>query len=205
MTTNISKCINAILVKERELPITALAEKMRSLIQRWHYKWQTEVDKCKMKLTPSVEALLVEKYQLSLRMRLNPTSETVYMVFDGDKNGVVDLQARTCSFRQFQLDQFPCAHAMIAIRHMRGDVYDFCSDYYLSEHWKATYAGMVYSLPHQADWVVPIEIRENKLLPPDVRSVTGRVRKQWIPSVGETVQRHKCSHCRQPGHHRKTC
>ncbi|KAL5544562.1 hypothetical protein UlMin_008346 [Ulmus minor] len=133
MTTNISECINAILVKERELPITALAKEMRSLVQRWHYERHTEVDKCKTKLMPSAEALLAEQYQLSLRMRLDPACETVYTVFDGDKNGVVDLQARTCSCRQFQLDQLPCAHAMITIRHMRGDVYDFCSDYYLSE------------------------------------------------------------------------
>ena len=94
---------------------------------------------------------------------------------------------------------------MIAIRHMRGDVYDFFFNYYLSERWKATYAGVVYPLPHQADWVVPIEIQENKLLPPDIRSVSGRRRKHQIPSVGENLLRHKCSRCRQLGHHRKTC
>ncbi|KAL5573624.1 hypothetical protein UlMin_023221 [Ulmus minor] len=171
MTTKISECINVILVKEQELPITLLAKEMRSLVQRWHYEWKTEAEKCKTKLTPLAEALLAEQYQLSLQMR------TVYTMFDGDKNGAVDLQARTCSCRQFQLEQLPCAHAVIAIRHMRGDVYDFCSDYYLSEHWKAIYMGVVYPLPHQADWVVPIEIRKNKLLPPDVRSVSGHRRK----------------------------
>ena len=76
---------------------------------------------------------------------------------------------------------------MISIRHMRGDVYKLCSDYYSSDHWKATYASVVYHLPHQADWVVPIEIGENKLLPPDIKSVIGRHRKQWIPYVGETI------------------
>ncbi|KAL5538898.1 hypothetical protein UlMin_046250 [Ulmus minor] len=133
MTTNISKCINVILVKERKLPITALAEEMKSLVQRLHYERRTEAEKCKTKLTPSAEALLAEQYQLSLPMRLDPAYETVYMVFDGDKNGVVDLQARTCSCRRFQLEQLPCGHAMIAIRYMRGDMYNFCSDYYLSE------------------------------------------------------------------------
>ncbi|KAL5581810.1 hypothetical protein UlMin_014252 [Ulmus minor] len=33
MMTNISECINAILVKERELPVTALAEEIKSLVQ----------------------------------------------------------------------------------------------------------------------------------------------------------------------------
>ncbi|KAL5582716.1 hypothetical protein UlMin_015158 [Ulmus minor] len=101
MTTNISECINVILVKEQELPITAFAEEMRSLVQRSHYKQRIKADKCKMKLTPSAEALLAEQYQLSLRMHLDPACETVYTVFDGDKNGVVDLQAQMCSCRQF--------------------------------------------------------------------------------------------------------
>ncbi|KAL5545366.1 hypothetical protein UlMin_009150 [Ulmus minor] len=114
MMTKISECINAILVKERELPVTALAEEMRSL------------------------------------------------------DGVVDLQARTCSCRCFQLEQLPCAYAMIAIQHSKRDVYNFCSKYYNSSTWKATYAGVVYPLPHQGDWVIPNKVRDVKVLPPDI-------------------------------------
>ncbi|KAL5546681.1 hypothetical protein UlMin_006368 [Ulmus minor] len=157
MTTNISECINVILIKERELPIIALAEEMRCL--------------------------------------LDPASNTIYTVFNGDNNGVIDLQAQ----------QLPCTHAMIAIRHKRGDVYEFYSDYYSSACWKATYAGVVYPLPHQGDWVVLNKVRENKVLPPDIRSTSGHRRECQIPSIGETVQRHKCSHCRPVGHHYNTC
>ncbi|KAL5549324.1 hypothetical protein UlMin_004555 [Ulmus minor] len=192
MTTNISECINAILVMERELPVTVLAEEIRSLVQRWHYERHTKVEKCKTRLMPSAETLLSEY-------------DTVYTILDGDKNRVVDLQARTCSCRRFQLEQLPCAHAMIAIRHRKTDVYDFCFEYYNSSTWKATYVGVVYPLPHQGDWVIPNEVRDVKVLPPDIRSVSGCCRKSKIPFVGENAQRHKCSRCRQMGHRRKTC
>ncbi|KAL5544810.1 hypothetical protein UlMin_008594 [Ulmus minor] len=132
MTTNISEYINAILVKERNLPVTALAEEMRSLVQRWHYERWTKVEKCKTWLTPSAETLLLEQYQLSMQMRLDPASDTIYTILDGDKNGVVDLQVRKCSCRRFQLEQLPCAHAMIAIWHSKRDVYDFYFKYYNS-------------------------------------------------------------------------
>ncbi|KAL5551767.1 hypothetical protein UlMin_001943 [Ulmus minor] len=181
MTTNISECINAILVKERELPVTALAEEMRSLVQRWHYERRTEAEKCKTRLTPTAETLLSEQYQLSMRM------------------------PRTCSCRRFQLEQLSCAYGMIAIRHSKRDVYDLCFEYYNSSTWKATYAGMVYPLPHQGDWVVPNEVCDVKVLSPDIRSVSGRRRKSRISSVGENAQHQKCSRCRQLGHHRKTC
>ena len=92
-------------------------------------------------------------------------------MFDGDKNGVVDLQAWMSSCRHFQLEQLQCAHVVITIRHRKGDVYEFYSDYYSSACWKETYAGVVYHLPHQGDWVVPNEFWKNKVLPPDIRSV----------------------------------
>ncbi|KAL5549342.1 hypothetical protein UlMin_004573 [Ulmus minor] len=94
--------------------------------------------------------------------------DTVYTILDGDKNRVVDLQARTCSCRRFQLEQLPCAHAMIVIWHSKRDVYDFCFEYYNSSTWKATYVEVVYPFPHQGDWVIPNEVCDVKVLPPDI-------------------------------------
>ena len=71
MTTNISECVNAILVKERELQVTALSKEMRCLVQIWHHECQTEADKCKTNLTPFAEASLSEQYQLLLQMRIS--------------------------------------------------------------------------------------------------------------------------------------
>ncbi|KAL5573498.1 hypothetical protein UlMin_023095 [Ulmus minor] len=118
---------------------------------------------------------------------LDPTNDAVYTIFDGNKNGIVDLDRRTCTCQCFQLEQLPCTHAMIAIFHRKRDVYELCSDYYSSGYWKATYAGVVYPLPHQGDWVIPNEVQENKLLPLYIRSVCSRRRKSRIPSVEETV------------------
>ncbi|KAL5542099.1 hypothetical protein UlMin_009809 [Ulmus minor] len=97
MTTNISECLNALFVKERELPVTALAKEMRSTIQSWHYERRLLTEKCKTKLTPEAKKALAEQYQLSICMR--------YKVFDGDKNDIVDLKALTCSYKRFQLEQ----------------------------------------------------------------------------------------------------
>ena len=86
-----------------------------------------------------------------------------FMVFDEDKNEVIDLDAWTCTCRQFQLEQLPCAHVMIDLRHIRGDVYNYCSDYYSSDHWKFTYVGIVYPPPHQVEWVVLNEVHDIKV------------------------------------------
>ncbi|KAL5552342.1 hypothetical protein UlMin_002518 [Ulmus minor] len=134
MTTNIFECLNVVLVKGHKLHVITLAKEMRSIIQRWHYKCRSITEKCKTKMTVEAEKTLAEQYQLSLRMRLDPAFDTYYMVFDNDKNGIVDLEAHTCSCRRFQLDQLLCAHAIIAIRHLRGDVYEYCFEYYSMEN-----------------------------------------------------------------------
>ncbi|KAL5563377.1 hypothetical protein UlMin_033124 [Ulmus minor] len=214
MTTNIFECINAILSKERELLVTTLAKEMRCLVQRWHYERRTKAEKCKTKLTPSAEALLSEHYQLSLRMCLDPASDTIYTMFDGDKNGVVNLDRRTCSCRHFQLEQLPCAHAMIAIRHRKRDfqldqlpcehalvvarrttyeAYDLCSLYYSKDYWYESYKGVVHPLPHITQWSILEHISAFKLMPPDVRTTIGRRKKRRIPSVGEEPTQAKCN------------
>ncbi|KAL5556169.1 hypothetical protein UlMin_038405 [Ulmus minor] len=134
MTTNISEYLNAVFVKKHELLVIALAEEMRSIVQRWHYECHSLADKCKTKLTVEAEKALAEQYPLSLHMRLDPASDTHYTMFDDDKNGTIDLEAQTCSCIRFQLDQLPCAHAMIVIRYLRGDVYEYCSEYYSMEN-----------------------------------------------------------------------
>ncbi|KAL5580381.1 hypothetical protein UlMin_012823 [Ulmus minor] len=110
MTTNIVECINGVLLSERELPITVLAERMRSLLQCWHFERQIEAGKCKNTLTPNAERHLAEQFNLSLWMR-----------------------ACTCTCRKFQLDQLPCPHAMVAISQVSANVYGYCSDYYLTK------------------------------------------------------------------------
>ncbi|KAL5580522.1 hypothetical protein UlMin_012964 [Ulmus minor] len=229
MTMNISEYLNVVLVKEWELLVIALTDEMRSIIKQFFYYLPFRcalIFSNKTKFTPEAEKALTEQYQLSLHMHnyfkdicnvcelykqgsqyifLDPAFDAYYTIFDDDKNGIVDLEARTCSCKRFQLDHLPCAHAMIAIRHLRGDVYEYCSDYHSLKHWKSTYAGVFYPLPHQSDWVVPDNVREIKVLSCYVRTVCGRQRKCRLLSTGETIHRHKCSRCGEHGHHHKTC
>ena len=52
MTTYISQCLNAMFVKERELPVTTLVDEMRSIVQCWHYECRSLTEKFKTKPTP---------------------------------------------------------------------------------------------------------------------------------------------------------
>ncbi|KAH9661359.1 SWIM-type domain-containing protein [Citrus sinensis] len=78
------------------------------------------------------------------RMIVRPVSPYLFQVIGGGlKEGLVDLQKRTCSCRVFQLDQLVCAHAIAACLTHRVDFINLCSDFYTTESLAMAYAQPV--------------------------------------------------------------
>ncbi|KAL5568364.1 hypothetical protein UlMin_024939 [Ulmus minor] len=61
MTTNISESFNAVLVKVRELPITAFVNEVRLLCQRWFQQHRTKANGCSSRMSTDVEKKLEER------------------------------------------------------------------------------------------------------------------------------------------------
>ena len=49
-------------------------------------------------------------------MKVKPIDKLIYHVKDVHKDCVVNIQHKTCTCRKFELDLFPCAHAVVVIR-----------------------------------------------------------------------------------------
>ena len=49
---------------------------------------------------------------------MKPVDHVTYQVKDGLKDRVINLNNRTCTYRRFQIDLFPCSHACTAIRYV---------------------------------------------------------------------------------------
>src|SRR4051812_9674948 len=87
----------------------------------------------------------------------------------------VDLEARTCNCRQWQITGLPCIHALFFITSLpgpAGNIQQYVHDYYSVARFKATYA---YALPamegkQQWDMMNP----EFKLCAPVLKRAAGR-------------------------------
>ena len=110
----------------------------------------------------------------------------------------------TCTCQKFQLDQLPCEHVLAVVRKTQYEAYDMCSLCYTREFWGETYRDVIQPIPHISSWVVPPPFLIFQLNPPNVRTVAGRRRKKWIPSMGEELTTPKCSRCKEKGHNRTT-
>ncbi|XP_024041407.1 uncharacterized protein LOC127901762 [Citrus sinensis] len=141
-------------------------------------------------------------------MIVRPVSPHHFQVIGGGlKEGLVDLQKRTCSCRVFQLDQLVCAHAIAACLTHRVDFINFCSDFYTTELLAIAYAQPVESVGDVADWEVLDEIQEMQVYPPVEAPPPGRRKELRIPSAGKDIDRRtvRCGRCHELGHNRKRC
>ena len=112
----------------------------------------------------------------------------------------VDLEARTCSCRQWQITGLPCAHALffiISFLGPAGNIQQYVHDYYSVAGFKATYAYALPSLEGKQQWdrVDP----GFKLCAPVLKRAAGRPRKARFRPCNEGAglgsRRRKCTRC----------
>ncbi|XP_022891999.1 uncharacterized protein LOC111406866 [Olea europaea var. sylvestris] len=120
MTSNNAESLNALFKKDRELPILAMIEHIRSKLQQWFYDRREESQNCTSVLAPAQEDRLFKTLEVAKALFVKPLEQFHFFVRCGRNVGyIVDLNDNTCMCRKFQLESFPCAHA-VAVAMYRG-------------------------------------------------------------------------------------
>ncbi|XP_008241004.1 PREDICTED: uncharacterized protein LOC103339486 [Prunus mume] len=151
------------------------------------------------------EKKLRKRLDAASRMNVVKINDVEFNVLDGDLNGLVHLQNRSCTCRKFDLEQLPCKHAIAVCRHLKLNPYSFASSYYTRATWEAAYAESIYHVPPEGTWVIPENLKKVKILPPFCKFMPGRRKTQRIASKGEESRQKKSSRCGVKGHYRSTC
>jgi len=130
---------------------------------------------------------------------------------------VVNLKRTTCSYRWWQLQGLPCAHAMAVIEREKLRVYDYGSDCYKRSAQAIVYLYVIHPLethdsPNVNDGtsqVVGGEELDNgsirRILPPINPRQSGRPCVRKSESQRQGVKLRRCSKCREEGHYGNTC
>ena len=69
----------------------------------------------------------------------------------------------------------------------------------------ATYKEIVYPLPSQEIWIIPNEVKNTVVLPPQGRVQAGRPKKRRCKAPWELKNENRCGRCGIYRHNRKTC
>ncbi|TXG54834.1 hypothetical protein EZV62_020090 [Acer yangbiense] len=161
--------------------------------------------KLKSALTTKADVNIGVKDEKARYLRVYPITYYSFLVKDGDLDGIVDLTSKTCTCREFDIDEIPCAHALACIRVRRFSYVDYCSPYYSSAFLATAYSGEIHPVGHPPEWLVPEDIASIVVLPPVGRRLPGRPKKNRTPSFGEEVSQMTCTTCHRNGHNSHTC
>ncbi|XP_024006566.1 uncharacterized protein LOC112083073 [Eutrema salsugineum] len=134
-------------------------------------------DARKYALLPMMDAILSKVTELNSFL-------LEYAVVSGDgKTYLVNLKTKSCSCRCFDIDKYPCVHALAVVRIFMDredrseDIYsyDLCLKYYTTKLWALAYARTVYPVTHRSQWVIPDDIKKKTApKPPEVPKKAGR-------------------------------
>ncbi|KAL6350345.1 hypothetical protein AAG906_004295 [Vitis piasezkii] len=148
------------------LPMLIVIEKITS---KWFVTRQQQAMSMSTELTMWADGELRSRYNMSRTYLVEPINSKECNVNYAGISAQVNLDTRSCTCRQFDLDHIPCAHA-IACRFYNISCYTLCSKYFSTKALLSSYS-------------IPNHIRDKVVLPPKTRRPTGRPRKVRIPSV----------------------
>ncbi|GJZ00482.1 ankyrin repeat-containing protein [Tanacetum coccineum] len=113
-------------------------------------------DEHKHELTPWAEAKLAQRIAKSVTWTVRPATNYLYNVVDYYKNATVDLNTRTCSYRQWQLSGLPCGHLIAVMRHLRqSSANQFAFSCFKTSVWRASYNEVIFDAGHPSEWDQP--------------------------------------------------
>lgn len=152
-------------------------------------------------LAPAQEDKLFKAAEIGRRLVVEPLDESRFSVHCSRHLAyMVDLTINTCTCYRFQLESFPCEHAVAVAMHKGFAPSTLCSDYYTADYWRAAYVDTIFPLPNETDWEV-----SDRILPIIEPRGPGRPRTSRIPSTGEFPRPRRCGRCREVGHTRVNC
>ncbi|KAK2642361.1 hypothetical protein Ddye_024124 [Dipteronia dyeriana] len=179
----------------RKLPITALVEFLRDLMQKWFHDRRKAANKGSSILTDFALEHIKSNQEKSQLCIVQPIDYTKYAVKDNEgKVWTVDLELRTCTCRMFDLNMLPCAHAIV--------VY---IDYFTTQWLQTAYAPSIHQVPHPSSWVFPEHVSSCVVHPPECRRQSGRPKTITIRSSLEESETRICTNYGESGHNHITC
>ncbi|KAL7243883.1 hypothetical protein ACSBR1_016155 [Camellia fascicularis] len=128
-----------------------------------------------------------------------------------DTTYVVDLRARTCGCRDWDLTGIPCKHAISCIYLTREKPEAYVHNYFSKETYLRTYSFMINLVPGEHDW---IETGYDAIAPLYCRKPVERPRKERKKAADEAKNVHRvsrkyktvqCAKCMGFGHNRRSC
>ncbi|XP_057808548.1 uncharacterized protein LOC131023028 [Salvia miltiorrhiza] len=209
---NIAETFNGYIIAARGMHIIHMCEQiMRDLMVR-------QVEKLKLmamvsdRVCPGIIKGLEKTKSKSVEAYVFSNMNKKYEVSFRGRAFVVDVNARSCTCREWDVTGIPCLHACAAIQFEGEEPSAYVHGYYTVERYLEAYKYAIESLVSGEMW---LEANGFVVKPPAIRKLPGRPKKVRRRDLEEDPKNpHKlkrfglvmtCRNCQQKGHNSKTC
>ncbi|XP_033142881.1 uncharacterized protein LOC117132524 [Brassica rapa] len=216
MTSNLAESINSLLKVSREYPIVCLFDTIRMIMTKWFTERREEGVRHMHPVTVEVGNKMKELYDFTSRfLEVSKINDSEFEVKGDTRDQVVNFQTRHCSCFVFDIEKFPCAHAIAAAKSGNKHENDYVDEFFSNERFTLAYSESVYPVGDKTYWDIPPHVASFVCRPPSTRFPSGRRKKKRIPSSWEygkyrpiskpSPKAYKCSRCGQKGHNKGSC
>ncbi|WMV13787.1 hypothetical protein MTR67_007172 [Solanum verrucosum] len=102
------------------------------------------------------EEVLIINASKSSKMDVVPSSGFIFSVYEAGRRYIVCPEWKVCSCGRFQLDEIPCAYAIVVLKKKNvKDMHSYCSDYYKPDALTKTYKIPMVQMTNKEDWSAP--------------------------------------------------
>lgn len=209
---NVSESFNNYIVNARGKHLIHMLEEIRISIMERQYRKLEEIKGNHDRICPNIKEKLD---QMNVESRFCITHPAIGGKFEVDFHEdrfVVDIGARSCTCRRWDITGIPCPHGCAVINFLKEDVVDYVHEYYSLEKYKQVYADGLTPLNGEKMWP---EAEGFPIKPPLVKKMPGRPKKKRKrdPLETSTSNRNKlrkvckmtCQRCFQQGHNSRGC
>ena len=210
LTTNISESMNNALRGARQLPIRACIDLTFNRTVQLFRKHSENAMKCNTPLPSRMWRLFLKRETHAQSHNLSgfDNNEGVYRIVTkarindtGGNTHTVRYLQHTCTCGKWQMERFPCSHALAVCRYRGDNPLSIVSSVYTTMTYQTQYSSDFAPLPHVDYWLDvnwKIEADYSKITSGQGRRRSNRIHNEM--DMHHPDEPRKCGLCHQTGH-----
>jgi hypothetical protein len=214
LLNNNCEVFNKYILDARELPILSMLERIKQQLMTRYYSKQKELaEQMHGPICPKIRKKLLKNVEYSNYCYALPAGHGIFQVQSREMQYIVDVTAKQCECRRWQLTGIPCNHAISCLRHERVPPESVLPDCYTTNAFQRAYEFNIWPCTDKSNWE---KINGAEIKPPVYEKKVGRPKKSRRKAPyevqgknGPKLTRHgvvmHCTHCKGPGHNCGGC
>ncbi|XP_057250649.1 uncharacterized protein LOC104893349 [Beta vulgaris subsp. vulgaris] len=152
VTSNLAETFNGWIINARTKHVIYMLEDIRASLMQRLVKKKQEMEKSASLICPRIKTKLEKEKIKAAFCDVLPSTETLFQVNHQLDSLIVDLEARTCTCRRWDLCGYPCCHAVAAIFFCHKEAEEFVHECYKREVYLKAYAGSIPPCEGERHW-----------------------------------------------------